>query len=505
MAILIDNLSGALNLTLGSTFQQQVCSTRLIFTDTTTSNNGSYSQWTVEYYLGTTLMGSSSEGGSVIYDFCSNGIFSVKQVVTVYDTDCTTILYQEDGVFNADVDKVFPELSLPSLDCCYEINVPIIITPAQIALNNNQCATTPVSDAGFFNEAALTTTREIDEIAVVQSGGNVVFTSTNHRLPDSTEITISGTANYDGVYTISNVTADTFQITSAYTAEVPSSLAQLTAETTSGFAGTFGSSSSNVQALEYSLSYYDITTGTYISDGASTSGQLVTSENIADYPFTFTPTRLTRYKLKATITNCCQTLTREVTFVICDAITIEPSCRGSIECTTCNSYTINNFTDSDISIAINDLIINTTIHTITATANTQSTHTFTEDSVYSMTYTNPDSGEEQVIVVANNCVIDKCYTDLLKLQLCNTVSTTDCCEDSFLESRLANIQALYQTYLHKIEAYTDLNLRFTQIDVTDRLNDFQKIGKIRDQLLTFCEKCRRNCNGCFEAVTGSCI
>jgi hypothetical protein len=505
MAVLIDNLSGALNLTIGNTFQQQVCSTRLIFTDTTTSNNASYSRWTVEYFLGSTSLGTSEEGGRVIYDFCSNGIFTIKQVVTVYDTDCTTVLYQEDATFNVDVDKVFPELSLPTVDCCYDINTPITITPGQLALNNNQCLTTPIEDAGFFSEAALTTTREIDEIAITQNGANVVITSTNHRLPNGTSVTISNTINYDGTFTVANVTENTFEITSSFISETPSSTAQLTATTTSGFAGTFGSFNSTEQILSYTLYYYDITTGTYLVDGANNLSYGITTLDVEDYPFTFTPTRLTRYKLEAAITNCCQTLTKEVEFVVCDAITIEPSCRGKIECDSCNSYNINNYTESDIEIVITDLILNKVIHTLTITANTQVVHTFTEDSAYSMTYTNPDSEEEQVIIAVINCDIDKCYTDLLKLQLCNTVSTTDCCDDRFLESRLANIQALYQTYLHKIEDYTDLNLRFTQIDVTNRLDDFQKIGKIRDQLLVFCEKCRRNCNGCFEQVNGSCI
>lgn len=509
MAVLIDNLSGALNLTIGSTYQQQVCSTRLIFTDTTTSNNASYPRWTVEYELvGATniQMGSTDQGGRVTYDFCINGDFSVRQICTVYDVDCTTVLYKEDGVFDVEVDKVFPELGLPAVDCCYEIDTPVTITPEVIGLNNNQCLTTPTNDAGFFGEASITTTRSIDSTAVVQSGSNVIITSTNHRLPNGTSVTITGTVNYDGTYTIANVTDNTFEITATWVSEIPSSTAILTATTTSGFAGTFGAFNSTEQILQYTLYYYDLATGTYLVDGANSLGYGITSTDGEDYPFTFTPTRLTRYKLVASVTNCCQTVSEEIEFVVCDAITITPSCRGQIECTTCNKYTIDNYTNSSITITITDLIQNVQVHTLTVAANTQTSHTFTEDSVYSFTYTNPNSGEAKSIIAAVNCDIDKCYTDLLKLQLCNTVSTTDCCDDRFLESRLANIQALYQTYLHKIEEYTDLNLRFTQIDITNRLDDFQKIGKIRDQLLTFCEKCRRSCNGCFEiSGNGTCL
>lgn len=48
------------------------------------------------------------------------------------------------------------------------------------------------------------------------SGGQVVVTSAAHGLANDDEITIVGTANYDGTYTVTNVATNTFEITASW-------------------------------------------------------------------------------------------------------------------------------------------------------------------------------------------------------------------------------------------------------------------------------------------------
>jgi len=50
-------------------------------------------------------------------------------------------------------------------------------------------------------------------------GGQVTVTSAGHGLSNGNSVTISGTTNYDGVYTISNVATDTFEITATWVSD----------------------------------------------------------------------------------------------------------------------------------------------------------------------------------------------------------------------------------------------------------------------------------------------
>jgi len=47
-------------------------------------------------------------------------------------------------------------------------------------------------------------------------GGQVTVTDANHGLHDNDSITISGTTNYNGTYTITNTTTNTFEITATF-------------------------------------------------------------------------------------------------------------------------------------------------------------------------------------------------------------------------------------------------------------------------------------------------
>lgn len=506
---LISPSNPGFDVVLGNTSVQQVCSYKLIFTDTTTINNVVYDRGTITYYLldedgNETAIGTSDKGSTAIGDFCEGGTFNIRQRITIRDiiSGCPgPIIYQEYLDGQVELDEWFPVLDLGTIDCCYKKDTEFTIYPSSIALNNNVCQTTPTNDAGFFTENPVNALYTIDAIETGVAPNTKLITSVDHGLVNNTTVVISGagTPTLNGSFVISSVTTDTFVITASGTNENPSS-ATFTALLPGRFITTgFSTWNQTEQILKYELEYYDLATGIWIEEAEITYG--VPTANPLDYPFTYTPNRLTRYRLKASLTNCCTTIEDELEFAICDAIVITPSCRGQIECTTCNTYYIDNYTDNDITVKIDDLITNKEIHEVVITANTRYTHSFTEDGVYNVQYA---TDREFNIVVPILCQIDKCYTDLMKVLLCANASK-DCCDDQYLENRLANVQAFYQTFLQYIAPYTDLNLRFANSDITSMLSDFTKIGKLRNQILDFCDVCRRNCNGCFDYGKGTCI
>jgi hypothetical protein len=193
------------------------------------------------------------------------------------------------------------------------------------------------------------------------------------------------------------------------------------------------------------------------------------------------------------------TLNREFEFSICDSIVITPACYGKIECNNCTTYFLDNYLTESVEIKVFELTSNKVIHTIVIEPSSRYEYKFTEDGVYAFELLN-----EEQIIVTSLCNIDKCYTNLLKMQLCKT-SANGCCDDRYLESRLLNVQAYYQTYLHAIDPYTDLNMRYAKADVTKMLNDFQEIGKLKNIILDFCDVCKRFCNGCFNWEKGNCL
>lgn len=76
--------------------------------------------------------------------------------------------------------------------------------------------TIPVGDC-FGIEFILGSTAAITAFANA-GGGQITVTSVGHGLTENDYITVTGTTNYDGIYKITNVTTDTFEITDTFVA-----------------------------------------------------------------------------------------------------------------------------------------------------------------------------------------------------------------------------------------------------------------------------------------------
>ena len=494
------------SVTISGNFIQQACSYKVIIEDTSTVNNPlfdrgelSYSQILVD---GTERqLGTSTKNSTAIFDFCLAGIHTVRKRFIIREASLNgcpgQVIYQEYLDFQINTFEWKPFLEFENPSCCYLKDVDLTILPSQIQLNNNVCQNTPLNNAGFFTENALSGLTFIIENITNNFDNTVTITSTNHGLANNVSIIISGTTSYNGLYTISSVTPNNFIIQKVFAGVETGTF---TAISTGTFMlNGFSSWNADEQILTYKVSYFDIVNKIWIEDPTFELTYGVPTSNVNDYPLTFAPNKLTKYKIDASLTNCCMTVFRSFEFSVCDAITITPACKGKIECNECTSYYIDNYLQEDVEIKVYELTSNKVIHTFIAPASDRFVYNFTEDGVYAFELPN----EEQV-VVTSLCNIDKCYTNLLKMQLCRTKSSS-CCDDRFLESRLINVQAFYQTYLHMIEPYTDLNLRFAKADITKLLSDFQEIGRLKNIILEFCDVCKRFCNGCFNWEKGNCL
>jgi hypothetical protein len=494
------------NVVISGTFQQQGCSYNLIFNDTTTINNPLFDRGTLTYSIldlsgDETVVATGSKGSTAIGNFCEEGIYTVRKRIVIRElvNNCPgQIIYQEYLDFEVNVVEYRPLLTLTETDCCYLINSTLEVLPSEININNNACTTTNPNDAGFYTENPVAVSFDITD--VVDISGNIVeIESINHQLPNNTNVSINSTeVSYNGNFIINNVTPDTFEIDIAPNIFAGSATGTFTAILPGRFAfSNFSAWNGSIEGLKYELFYYDLATTLWIKESEQLYGG-ITSTNPEDFVYTFTPNRLTRYKLEATLTNCCTSVKRETEFVICDSITITRSCQDKIKCDTCNLYYIDNYTQEAITVKAFDLITNKEIHEYIVEPLSRVEHRFTNDGVYSFEYNN------KTIVVPVICQIDKCYTNLMKTLLCSN-NKKQCCDDIYLENRLANVQAFYQTFLHYIDPYTDLNLRFAKADINKKLNDFQEIGRLRDQILDFCDVCKRNCANCLSWDSGNCL
>jgi len=252
------------------------------------------------------------------------------------------------------------------------------------------------------------------------------------------------------------------------------------------------------QTLVYKLYKYDVSLAKFIEIGDAEQTFTVTNTTVSDYVFNYETQVLGAYKVVGTLSNCCMSVSAEKIFSTCDTIKIEPTCLGDLNCDDCAGYTITNETLEDTVITVTDQITGKDIHEFTVGSLSSTTFTPTQDGVYKFSWSDTN------MVFVHSCEIDKCYHNLLRLILCRA-STGTCCDDSFLESRLANVQAIWQTYQRVIEAYVDLDVRYTSEAVSELATDFQEIGKLQTQLLEFCDVCKRNCAGCFEGKSGTCI
>lgn len=261
----------------------------------------------------------------------------------------------------------------------------------------------------------------------------------------------------------------------------------------------YASFNNDHQRLSYTLEYYEQSLGMWVQ--LDEEIYPVLDGIVTNYAYQFQGDKLATYRLNATLTNCCTSVSDSLSITICDSITVKRKCEGVVECDDCNTYLIQNYTNDEVIMTIRHAVTNKVIHTLTLAPVTVIEHSFTEDGVYILTWT---TDTVKSVVVNVMCQIDECYTGLLKMFLCNSDSST-CCSDEYLDSRLADVQAMYQTYQSLIEPYFDLNLRYSAADITQMLNDFRELDMIKQQILEFCVVCRRNCTGCYNWNSGSCL
>jgi len=259
----------------------------------------------------------------------------------------------------------------------------------------------------------------------------------------------------------------------------------------------------SLQTLTYELFLYDVEVSDFLKVPAATQSLMVSTDNPINYTFNYETSTLGAYKLKGKLQNCCNISEDEIIFSTVDTLRIKRNCESVIECNDCTGYTIYNETLTDIEVIIYDQIKNKEIHRLLVPSLSNVPYSFTDDGVYRLSWDDLFGVNINTIIV-NQCDIDSCYINLLKLLLCRT-QAKPCCNDAYLESRLANVQPMYQTFISLIEPYVNIERRYSSTDITKQLQDFLDIGEIINQLLDFCDVCERGCSSCFDWNKGSCI
>lgn len=427
MGVIIDLITPSnptFEVVVDSLGEQLACSYNYLFTDATTVNIPEFDRGRVCYYIEDKEIGCSPRGSTVIYNFCSPGLYVITQEFTIREIpNCggtSEIIYQETREFEIEILEWQPILDLNSSECCYNINEEITFYPSTINLNNNVCG-------------------DIDLNAGYSSDYNEDY------------------AHYDW----------------------------------------------SKQLLEYNLYYYNQQTAQWEELGLNYLSYVVFEDNPLDYPFVWEPNKYGVYKLIGTLTNCCKTVTDEFIFEVCDSVRIYPYCQYKKECDVCYDYVIDNLSLDEVTINIYETVTDELIHTIVVPPQTTHIHSFTEDNVYTFKW--EFKGEEKILVFNVFCSIDKCYTNILKEMMCANKDPR-CCNDSYLNNdRLRVIQAYYQTYLNLIEPYTDLKVRYSNLDVSNMLDDFIEIKRIQEFISEICDVCANNCSDCFDWDSGNCI
>jgi hypothetical protein len=262
----------------------------------------------------------------------------------------------------------------------------------------------------------------------------------------------------------------------------------------SDFFAVIGQSS---QQIDYLLERYAIDVNQWVE--VEQTSRIVTSNDPLQASYTFTPQQLGPYRVKSSFSNCCDIIKSSIEYEICDSVIIRSSCQDVANCKTCGLYEIKNLSLSPTEIIIRRYNQQEITRFVVDSLST-TTYRFPNDDIYIVEYDN------KFIILDNFCIIRQCYNKLLKEQLCKQ-QTKGCCDDKELfNSRLATIQPIYQLFLNKVERYSvRVNYRFTQLDITNELDSFMEIEKIRDSLLKYCDICKNNCPPCFNWSTGTCI
>jgi len=150
MPVLIDLITGE-TINQSFTATQQQCSYVVLLQDTTTISPSTYDRGKIDYFIKypdntRKKIGTVNKGQSFYYDFCSPGIFTIVQLLTIREIpNCggvSPIIYQSEIEQNVTVLEHYPYLNLPAIESCLikGSNSQLVFT---FQLNNNVCGTLP--------------------------------------------------------------------------------------------------------------------------------------------------------------------------------------------------------------------------------------------------------------------------------------------------------------------------------------------------------------------------
>lgn len=159
--MVIINLIPSVTISISYTAVQQTCSYKVLFTDTTTISDPVFDRGLVEYFLRDSQgnynkIGETRKGSQFIYDFCSPGIYNIRQMLTIREIpNCgglSPIIYQAYIDFQITVLDWQPEIVLPAFNSCLirgiEQNIEFIHN-----FNNNVCGSlTPSIQIQILNK-----------------------------------------------------------------------------------------------------------------------------------------------------------------------------------------------------------------------------------------------------------------------------------------------------------------------------------------------------------------
>lgn len=220
------------------------------------------------------------------------------------------------------------------------------------------------------------------------------------------------------------------------------------------------------------------------------------------------------YRVRYVLENCCAEV-EEVLFInLCDSLTIRRECdiftpeEDFNECD-CYNHVINNYSPTDTYIIeVFNTNLKTVVDTVTVLPNTELNYKFVEDGIYTLSIRNTKDidaigkySNPYIVPVFVFCAVNKCYTNLVKDILCSYNADCDCENEDLVKDRfrLNKIMALYQTWMRLIEKDYYLMSRYNAIDIEKKLETFNRLNKVHEQLLNFCEPCnngtKSNCCG----------
>lgn len=376
---------------------QRTCSYTVDIVDNTLLNNPFYVQRGIVRYeifneetKQYELIGSLRRLETYTTERCDVGKYKIRNkfiIRAIPNCGGTSPIVFETEYYNYTITVVEykPTLSLPELDCCYEISKPITVYPDIIKLNSNLCPTTPIT---------------------------------------------------------------------------------------------------NINTVIYTLSVYNSTTKQYDFVSTTTTNVVIPEVNSV-YSFTFTPSQLGRYKLEVKLTNCCQSIVRELYYDICDSVTVKQ--------TDCSNWIVDNksFTNN-YTVTIRNVLTNQIVKQDAVNTNSQYKYKFDKDGIYTIEV------NSRLYVAYVYCVIEECYIKSIKDILCRERNCKDCLntEDVKRQAELNEFRTLYQTWMKSIETEYRLKISYTMVDINNKLVEFQQNNMIYNKLLQYCDSCVKQLTDC---------